>query len=216
MRTRPANDFSTRNSMLDIRDRILEAGLPDVPFDGWTWDVIERAAVNAGYEKAMACSVFPGGLSDALDHFSALADRRMLERLAAIDPETLRIRDRIHMAVMARLRVLYPWRDAVRQATSYWAMPARIGRGGRIMWRTADSIWDWAGDTATDYNHYTKRTLLCGVIASTMLVWLDDDSHGMSETEAFLGRRINNVLRVGKAMGKMKSYTKPGKTGRTS
>ncbi|QQG36754.1 MAG: COQ9 family protein [Micavibrio aeruginosavorus] len=216
MRTRPANDFSARNSTQDIRDRILEAALPNVPFDGWTWKLIEQAAVNAGYGDSMARSVFPGGLSDALDHFSSMADKRMLERLENIDPETLRVRDRIHTAVMARLRVLYPWRDAVRQATSYWAMPSRTGRGIRIMWRTADAIWNWAGDTATDYNRYTKRTLLCGVLVSTILAWLEDDSHGMSETEAFLDRRINTVLTLGKALGKMKSFTQPGKTRRTS
>lgn len=217
MRTRPANDFSTRPVTEDICDRILEAALPEVPFDGWTWKVIEQAAVRAGYELSMARSVFPGGVSSALDHFSGMADRLMLERLGAVDPETLRVRDRIHMAVMARLRVLYPWRDAVRQAASYWAMPSRIGQGSRIMWRTADIIWRWAGDTATDYNHYSKRTLLCGVMASTTLVWLDDNSQGVTETEAFLERRIGSVLTLGKAIGKIKSFSKPGrKTGRTS
>lgn len=217
MRTRPANDFSTRHATQDICDRILEAALPEVPFDGWTWPVIEQAALRAGYALSMARSVFPGGLPDALDHFSDMADRQMMERLADIDPDTLRVRERIHTAVMARLRVLYPWRDAVRQAASYWAMPARLGRGARIMWRTADVIWRWAGDTATDYNYYSKRTLLCGVIASTTLVWLDDNSQGVADTEAFLARRIESVLTLGKAIGKIKSFSKPGrKTGQPS
>lgn len=213
MQSHKARSFSAQDMPQDIADRIVEAVLPDVAFDGWRWDVVEQAAIKAGYDAAMASSVFPGGLPDVLDHFSDLADRWMLERLGDIDPEDLRVRDRVKTAVLLRLRALYPWRDAVRQAASFWAMPTRAGRGGRIMWRTADRIWDWAGDQAQDYNRYTKRTLLCGVLASVTLAWLDDDSHGTASTEAFLDRRIENVMMVGKTLGKVKSIIPFRKTG---
>lgn len=207
MRTQKISTFSSQAQPQDIRDKIIEAVLPEIPFDGWTWPAVEQAAVKSGYEATMASSVFPGGLPDALDHFADLADRWMLARLAGMDPETLRVRDRVRMAVMARFRSLYPWRDAVRQSATYWMMPTRAGRGGKITWRTADRIWDWAGDTSTDYNRYTKRTLLFGVLVSTMLAWLNDDSSGMIDTEEFLDRRISAVMTIGKAVGKAKSFT---------
>lgn len=86
-------------------------------------------------------------------------------------------------------------------------LPTHTARGGKIAWRTADRIWDWAGDNATDYNHYTKRALLCGVLVSTTLAWLDDDSTGMQETEAFLKRRIDNAMSIGKIAGKAKAFS---------
>ncbi len=207
MRARPSDPFSFQTPTQDIRDGILRAALPEVPFDGWTWGVIEAAAVKAGYESSMAPSVFPGGLSDVLDHFADMADRWMLERLADTDPETLRVRDRVRAAVMARFRGLYQYRDAVRQSAAYWMVPTRTGRGGKITWRTADRIWQWAGDTSTDYNRYTKRTLLCGVLVSTTLAWFDDNSNGMQDTEAFLDRRIEGVMSVGKIVGKARAFS---------
>lgn len=212
MRTQKTNTFSEQEQSQDIRDKIVEAALPEVPFDGWTWDIVEQAAVHCGYEATMASSVFPGKMPDVLDHFADLADRWMLARLEKIDPESLKVRDRVKTAVMARLRVLYPWRDAVRRSATFWMLPTHAGRGGKITWRTADRIWDWAGDTATDYNRYTKRTLLCGVLVSTLLAWLDDDSTGMSETEAFLSRRIENIMSMGKIIGKVKSFRMSRKT----
>ena len=59
-------------------------------------------------------------------------------------------------------------------------------------------MWRFAGDTATDYNHYTKRLILSGVYGSTLLVWLDDQSEGWTETGAFLDRRLADVMRFEK------------------
>lgn len=186
-----------------IRDEILIRALPDVAFDGWTGDVLARAAQAAGHDAAMARAVFPDGVGQALDHFSDYLDRQMLERLSNIDVEALRIRDRVKQAVMARLEAMAPWREAEKQALAWRSLPLRTGRGVRALWKTADKIWVWAGDTATDYNRYTKRALLSGVIAATILAWLDDKNEGRDSIEAFLERRIDNVLRVGGFFGKM-------------
>lgn len=200
------HSFSALPDTRDIRDRIVEAALPDVPFDGWVWDLIEKSSVKSGFDADMAAAVFPGRMADVLDHFAEMADRWMLQRLETIDPDDLRVRDRVKTAVLLRLRSLYPWREAVRQSASFWALPARMRRAGKITWRTADHIWRWAGDQSEDYNFYTKRTLLCGVLVPTLLAWLDDDSQGMTETEAFLDRRIESVMTLGKAVGKLKSF----------
>ena len=57
-------------------------------------------------------------------------------------------------------------------------------------------MWRIAGDTSTDFNHYTKRVTLGAVYGSTLLVWLDDQSEGWSETAAFLDRRIDDVMKI--------------------
>ncbi len=87
-----------------------------------------------------------------------------------------------------------PAREAVRRALAILAMPQNVPLALRIGWRTADVMWRIAGDTSTDFNHYTKRMTLGAVYGSTLLVWLDDQSEGLSETAAFLDRRIDNVM----------------------
>ena len=56
-------------------------------------------------------------------------------------------------------------------------------------------MWRLAGDTATDYNHYSKRAILGAVYGSTMAVFLNDASEDFADTRAFLARRIDQVMR---------------------
>ena len=193
-----------RSDIIKIRDDIVLAALPSVPFDGWRWSGLETAAVESGYDKDMPSSVFPQGLTDAVDHFADWADRQMLESLKNTDPISLRVRDRIKTCVLTRLDVLEPYKEAVRYSAAYWAIPGRQGRASKALWRTSDRMWTWAGDESEDYNYYTKRGLLSSIIAPTTLVWLEDPqtSEQGSKTETFLEARIENVLKIGGRAGK--------------
>ena len=82
-------------------------------------------------------------------------------------------------------------------------MPQHLARGASLGWRSVDLIWSCAGDTATDYNHYTKRGILFAVYAATLTVFLDDDSEGHAETRGFLARRIDGIMRFEKAKAGM-------------
>ena len=108
-------------------------------------------------------------------------------------------RDRIGALLMHRFTTLKPHKEALRRALATLAMPQNAATGAKLAWRSADRIWRLAGDTATDYNHYTKRAMLIGVYASTSLIFLDDDSDDLAATRAFLDRRIGNVMQVEKA-----------------
>ncbi len=167
--------------------------------------MVRQAAVDAGYSPAMAESVFPGGMNDVMAHFCDWTDRMMFDRLRKIDPETLKVRDLIRVAVEARLDVLRPYQESVRLSTGYWLRPIRKWQGGSLLWRTADRIWVWAGDESKNYNHYTKRALLSGVLASTILAWLGMERGSEKDVKSFLDRRIDNVLKIGKVMGRFKT-----------
>jgi ubiquinone biosynthesis protein COQ9 len=193
----------TRN--FEIKNKIIDGALPDVPFDGWTVDVLQRAAVDAGFEKAMVKAVFPKGVEDAVIHFSRWADERMLDALKKTNPVSMKVRERIALGVRLRFEILESHREAERLAIAYWMRPFRKIQGMKLVWKTADAIWQWAGDTATDYNRYTKRGLLSGVLTATAFFWLNDQSPGRKDSWAFLDRRIENVLSVGKIVGRFKT-----------
>lgn len=192
----------------DIQDQILLKALEDVPFDGWTWDVVEQAAEKAGFSADMAAAVFPDQLSGVLRHFSNWADRQMMQALSLVEYQDMRVRDKVKRGVEERIKVLEPHKEAVKAASAYWFRPFRKFEAGRLVWKTADKIWLWAGDEAKDYNHYTKRVLLSGVITSTMLAWMNDNSDNSQETLDFLDRRIDNVLGIGRIIGNLKGKRK--------
>ena len=60
-------------------------------------------------------------------------------------------------------------------------------------------MWRLAGDTAVDYNHYTKRATLGAIYAATLAVFATDESEGQAETRAFLARRIEGIMRFEQA-----------------
>ncbi|HIF25657.1 MAG TPA: COQ9 family protein [Micavibrio sp.] len=192
------------DSAVKIKDSIIHAALPDVVFDGWTMDVIKNAALKGGNDVQAVHALFPTGMADVLAHYADLNDRLMLEKLEGVNAAEMRIRDKIHMAVMTRLEIVSENRDAEAQALAFWSLPTRSMRASKVLWRTADAIWNWAGDTATDYNHYTKRGLLSGVIGSTMLYWMSDAQPDDDAVSAFVSRRIENVMQLGGILGKIK------------
>lgn len=200
---RKKNDTSTPESQ---RDAVLMAALPDVAFDGWTDELLTRAAAKAGIADTARAELFPDGVASLLVHFSNWADRSCAARLADVDLPALRVRERIALGVRTRLEVLEPYKAAVSAALGHSINPHNARRLPRSLWRTADQLWWLAGDTATDWNHYSKRTLLSGVLASTTLYWLSDASDDHADTWAFLDRRIDNVLTLGKSIGKIKDW----------
>lgn len=186
----------------ETQQKLLEATMAHVPFDGWSLTALKAGAADAGVAEALALNAFPGGPADLIEAFSTEMDRRMLVRLEARDLAALRIRDRIHAAVRTRLELLAAHREAVRRGLSLLALPIHAPLGTRCLYRTVDAMWHAAGDTSTDYNFYTKRLLLSGVYSSTLLFWLNDRSEGHAETWAFLDRRIEDALRLGGTLGK--------------
>jgi ubiquinone biosynthesis protein COQ9 len=79
----------------------------------------------------------------------------------------------------------------------------------KINYRTVDEIWRLAGDTATDWNFYSKRILLSGVYTSTLLYWLGDKSKNSESSWSFLNNRLTEVSQFGKGLGKIKNFLQP-------
>jgi ubiquinone biosynthesis protein COQ9 len=183
-----------------VRTAIIDSTLPHVPFDGWTQGALQHGAADAGFEKVMALRVFPGGPVEAVEFWSQLADRRMLQALEQRDLAAMKVRERVAAAIRLRLEQTAGHREAVRRALGLLALPLNAGKGPALLWRTVDAIWYAAGDTATDFNYYTKRGLLAGVYSATVLYWLEDRSEGFATTWSFLDRRIGEVMRVPQAL----------------
>ncbi len=181
-----------------IRDRLALAVGENAVFDGWCRSAVDSAAAQLGIDQAQARLAFPKSPADMVDAYIKGVDREMENRLPPATLAGMKIREKIRALVWTRLEIMGPAREAVRQGLSILAMPQNVPLGTRIGWRSADLMWRLAGDTATDFNYYTKRMTLGAVYGSTLLAWIDDNSDGWSETAAFLDRRIDNVMQFEK------------------
>ena len=188
------------------KDALLAAILPDVPFDGWSDSALTRAAERIGLERAELRSHCPGGVRDLVAWFSHWADRETMRALETRDLTALKVRERIAMGVQTRLAVLAPHREAVRRSLALLTAPQNLALGTRLLYDAVDAIWYAAGDTATDFNFYTKRALLAGVYGATTLYWLDDRSPESADTLAFLDRRLRDVMAIPKATERLRAW----------
>ncbi len=184
----------------ELRPRLVAAMIPHVAFDGWGAASVAAGAADAGIDPDVAGLIFPRGAIEMAVAYTTLANDRMAAALAVAPP--MKIRDRVTRAVRIRLEQAEAEREAVRRTVTILAMHPAIS--ARTTWTTADAIWRACGDTATDFNHYTKRLTLGAVYAATLLYWLADESDGRAATWDFLDRRIAGIMGIEKAKARMR------------
>lgn len=172
-------------------------------FDGWGDEALTMAAEQEGVDIDVARLAFPGGAMDMIAAWIAAIDAQMEAELSVETLAEFKIRDRIRALVQYRLDAVVGQEEALRRALAIMAMPQNAARSMKRGWQTADIMWRLAGDTATDYNHYTKRAILSALYSSTIAVFLNDDSEDMETTRAFLDRRIEGVMKFEKAKARL-------------
>ena len=191
----------------EMRTLLAPGIAANAAFDGWGDAARDMAAGASRLDPDIARLAFPGGAVDMIDAWFAHIDRRMAGAVPADALAQMKIRQKITALVEARLDAAAPEREALRRALAVLAMPQNLATAARLGWRTADLMWRLAGDTATDYNHYTKRAMLLAVYGATVTVFLDDESGNFADTRAFLGRRIEGIMRFEKAKAQFLART---------
>ncbi len=180
---------------------LLQAALTEVPFSGFSDTTLKTAAKKIGLSVAEVRRYFPRGAESLIEAFTEMGDAEMRERM--VDAAASRIRDRVSLAVRARLEAMTPYREAARRAAAFLALPQNAPLAARLMFGTVDAMWRAAGDQSNDFNYYTKRGLLAGVYGTTLLHWLSDTSEAHAETWVFLDARIEDVMKIQKLRGRV-------------
>ena len=178
-----------------ILTKLIEAALPHVAFDGWGEEAFRAALEEAKIAPEQARQICPRGAVDLAVGYHKAGDVAMQQALAAADLGNMRYREKVAYAIQLRLDAV-DVKEAVRRGTTLFALPHTAPEGARLIWGTADAIWTALGDTSDDVNWYTKRATLSAVYSAVVLYWLGDDSVDGQATEAFIDRRIDDVMQV--------------------
>ena len=187
-----------------LKAAVIEAALPHAAFDGFTDRVLQDAGKAAGLTAAETLRLFPDGPVSLLEAWSDAVDAEMGTMLAAMDLPAMKIRLRIATAVQVRLSILKRHKEAARRAAALLSLPMHASLAAKLLYRSVDAMWRAAGDTATDFNFYTKRGILAGVYGATLVRWFADASSDEAATNEFLAARIENVMQFEKLKAKAK------------
>ena len=183
--------------MADVtRDDLIRAMLPHIPFDGWTDSAITMAAEDMGISSEQARDLLPGGIMDAIDGFTDMADRDMATSLDALDPRPTGITTIIRESILCRLDNAASHREAVSAALKVLAKPQHGPLAAKTLYRTVDRIWRLTGDRAVDFSFYTKRATLAGVYSAVLLYWVANPSADRQRVESFLDQRLREVALI--------------------
>lgn len=183
----------TRN----IKDKLLDAALAHVPFDGWGAATLEAAAQDIGISVQEAHALFGRGAVEMAAAYHARGDDAMVARMQAADRSALRYSEKVAALVRFRLEAVED-KEIIRRGMALFSLPQNAAEGARLIWGTADRIWCALGDTSDDINWYSKRVILSGVYGTCVLFWLGDTSDGHGATWTFVDRRIADVMRFEK------------------
>ena len=183
----------TRNT----KDKLLDAALAHVPFDGWGAATLEAAAQDIGISVQEARAHFGRGAVEMAAAYHGRGDDAMVVRMEAEDQSALRYSEKVAALVRYRLQAVED-KEIVRRGMALFSLPQNAAKGARLIWGTADRIWCALGDTSDDINWYSKRLILSGVYGSCVLFWLGDTSEHHASTWAFVDRRIADVMRFEK------------------
>ena len=172
-----------------MEQSVLDSALELAPRLGWNTRLVREACAAQGLSEGDQELLMPNGPRD----LAALSWRRNdAQALAALgNPAPLKIRARIAIAVTTRLEVAAAHAEAEKRLAGFMALPTNTDLVLSLTWATADGLWRWAGDTATDWNHYSKRTILSGILIPAMTLRL---FNGKQASDAFVAARIENVM----------------------
>ena len=184
--------------------KLMLAALPNVAFDGWSNSTFEAACSATDISERKARLSCPRGALDLAVAFHKWGDDQFEISFKKKRISKLKVREKIKKAVELRIKLASD-KEAVRRGVALFALPIYAFEGSRLIWDTADLIWELIGDNSEDYNWYSKRTILSAVYASTVLYWLGDDSEGNKETWHFLDRRIEDVMKFENAKVQLKT-----------
>ena len=184
-----------------LRRRWLTELLPEVAFEGWTEAAVSAAAVRAGLTQGEQALAAPQGVLNLIDAFFDAAEAAARAELASADLTGLRVPDKVKRGVIAWLDALAPNREAARRAASRGFLPWGAGPALQRTWKVADMIWTAAGDQSDDYNRYSKRALLAGVLPAIVLYWADNPSP--EDLDGFISRRLANASGIGQRAGRI-------------
>lgn len=171
-----------------MEQAVLDAAIRRAPALGWNRRLVRAACEAEGLSRGDEELLLPNGPRDLAALLSRRHDARALEGLS---PEGLKIRERIFAGVSARMEAGAADLEATKRCAGFLALPTNADLGLELAWESADRIWRWAGDAATDENHYSKRMILSGILIPALtLRWFD----GKEAAEGFVQRRIDNVM----------------------
>ncbi len=192
--------FQNMTKISIYKANIYKQALKSIKHLGFNSKMLEESSKNAGYEALFVHTIFHNGIDDFALYMMNKLDKKMTIKMVQLKEENpiLKVRELIFLSIKTRIEIINKNKSAYKALFYFYSNPCRYNQSLTRLWKTADIIWYIAKDNSTDFNYYSKRTLLSTIYSLTMLYWLSDKSPNSSKTLEFLQKTIDRVLSLQK------------------
>ena len=171
--------------------RLAEATASFVPDLGLNRMSVRAGARAAGFNEAELDLIAPNGSTDVAAVLWRGYDESALGPEAEAVAAGMKIRDRIGYLLNAWLDAFAADAALAHRLIGCLILPSHFGLYRRLLWATADRVWQLAGDKALDENHYSKRVIVCGILGTALMTRLTRGREAQLEQ---IGRNIEGVM----------------------
>ena len=184
----------------ELRLRVLEAALLEVPAQGWTTEALSSGATACGLSP-MAHGLLPRGPVELVEFFSAQCDGELSAQMEERAEElvALEVHNRLLVAMQARLKLVAPHRTSWPQALALRALPTNLPNTLRDAHSLASLLLDTCGEDAkvpllpSVVDPHVKVLSIGAIYGAAELHMLTDSSPDLSDTWTFLEREVDTV-----------------------
>ena len=169
-------EFLTNHKQYDVSNTLLRT-------------LTARLGLSYAYDNL----IFSAGTNEFLASISEYYNEMML-RILNNKTMPSSITERISIATSTRLKIVD--KALLAKISQYYLSPSKNLYGLKLSFKTCDQIWHYAGDRSTDYNFYTKRTLLLGVFLPSLLYYLGDNSSDHTDTDDFIDYSLEKIVKI--------------------
>ncbi|MDC7683476.1 COQ9 family protein [Asticcacaulis sp. BYS171W] len=175
----------------------VAAVMPDLGLNSLS---VRAGAKRIGLSDAEVALVCPNGPADIAAILWREGDHAVEAEWTDEALAGLKIREKIATLLRARLAAACVDEAVTHRLIGHLCLPQHLGLYKRLLWDSADLIWRKAGDTALDENHYSKRLIVSGILATALMTRL---TRGLEAQNEQIDRNIDQVMAFEKWKAKL-------------
>lgn len=183
----------------------LRDKLPPMP---WSLEALSAVVAENGYDKDDFCIAIEASPQNALRALFHAVSQDLLKVTQQPLWDDLKTTAKVKHLLMQRYQIFSDNDVLFRSIFQFLKQPAQLSLNLEIAYEALNEMWYAAGDTATDYNFYTKRALLGFVHSQGLRVW-ETNPHNTQALEQAVDRHLAQVGAIGKTIADIKTQLKP-------
>ncbi len=194
-------------SFLTQQLNILNHSLDFIAVHGWTKKSLVLGSKKAGLNPDLLSFIFPKEAESAYEVFVYMINQKFIKKASYLTTSSLRTNEKVEECIVLRLNLLEPYRACLIKAKAFHISPNHAIFSSKMLYTIADTIWFVCADKSMNWNHYTKRSLLCYVYLSTFFKWLETPEKSLAESlRPHIKLKIQSIMLFPKIKKKISDF----------